>query len=185
MSCLFLRGHQLGGMSNRFDGSKMWKSCPGKPVCPCLHVKACRTYKSSILITITGYRLLIPIGTCLSLQKEKPLCWGFSMLCLLLIASPQWYIHSWCSGHITPNMGLMLFHIFVSLPTSPMLALIHSAYYWKTQRTWFTVCNTRVGSLFPFRQLHVYFSFTIKGLYNTQQDNRTDTGRASHQRQVN
>lgn len=185
MSRLFLRGHQSGGMSNCFDWYKMWKSCPGKPVCPCLDVKACRTHKSSILIAITGCRPLIPVGTCLSLRKEKPLHWSFSMLCLLLIASLQWYILSRCSGHITHNMGLALFHIFLSLPMSCTLAPFHSVYYWKTQHTWVTVCNTHVGSLFPFLQRHVYFSFTIKGLYNTQQDNRTDIGRASHQCQVN
>lgn len=178
MSCLFLRGYQLGGMSNCFDWYKMWKSCLGRPVCPCLDVKACRLHKSSILIAITGCRLLIPVGTCVSLRKEKPLHWSFSVLCLLLMASPQWCILSPCSRKVW-------FHIFLSLPASCVLALFHSAYFRKTQHTWFTVCNTHVGSLFPFLQRHVYFSFTIKGLNNTQQDNRTDIGRAPHQCQAN
>lgn len=91
-SCLFLRGHQLGGMSNCFDWYKMWKSCPRKPVCPCLD--DCRSHKSLILISITGCRLdshwhlsLITKGEAPSLELSNPLA--------LLIASPQWYILSW------------------------------------------------------------------------------------------
>lgn len=102
MSCLFLWGHQLGGMSNYFDWYKMQKSCPGKPVCPCLDVKACRTHKSLILISITGCRLLIPIGTCLSLWKEKLLHWSFPILsyCWLLLHSDTYFPDRVATSHI-------------------------------------------------------------------------------------
>lgn len=102
MSCLFLWGHQLGGMSNCFDWYKMWESCPEKPVCPCLDVKACRTHKSLILISITRCRLLIPIGTCLSLQKEKLLHWSFPILwyCWLLLHSDTYFPDRVATSHI-------------------------------------------------------------------------------------
>lgn len=100
MSCLFLRGHQLGGMSNCSDWYKMWKSCPGKPVCLCLD--ACRTHKSLILISITGCRLLIPIDTCLSLWKEKLLHWSFPILwyCWLLLHSYTYFPDRVATSHV-------------------------------------------------------------------------------------
>lgn len=132
-------------------------------------------------MTITSCRLLISIGTCLSLWKEKLLHWSFSVL----TASLEGYMLSWCSGHVTHNVGLALLHISLSSPMSCMLALFHSAYYGKSQHTRFTACSSHVGSVFPFLQWHVGFSLAIKGWYNTQQDHQTDIGRASHWCQAN
>lgn len=143
MSCPFLWGHQLGGMSNCFDWYKMWKSCPGKPVCPCLDVKACRTHKSLILISITSCRLLIPFGTCLSLRKEKLLHWSFPILwhCWLLLHSNTYFPDRVATSHVRRVLPL---------PTSCKLASFHSPYYWKSQHTWFTLCTAHVGCALPF-----------------------------------
>lgn len=114
MSCLFLRGHQLRGMSNCSDWYKMWKGCPRRPACPRLNAKACRPHKNAILIAITGCRLLIPVGTCVSLRKEQPLQWGFSMLFALPSAPPQWHILS-CAAATSHATWSLHYSTFPSL----------------------------------------------------------------------
>lgn len=137
MSCVFLRGHQLGGVSNWFDWYKMWKSCPGKPVCPCLHLKACRLHKSSVWIAITGCRLCWHL--CLVTAGETLPPQHFQLSCRLRLPH-----HTERGVSVIPHFPL---------PTSCSLAPCHSAHYRNTQ---FTVCHACAGSFFPPAVLRLY-----------------------------
>lgn len=154
-----------------------WKACLPNPWCECSYIS-----QNPVLITITGCRHLIPVGTCVSLQKKQPLYWSFSVLHALLIAPPQWHILPRCSSHITRSVGLVLSHIFFSLPSSCILVHFHSASYWKSQHTWFTVHSIYVGSLL---QQHICFGSTLKAPCNTRWGKGIDTGRAARQCQGN
>lgn len=174
MSCLFLRGHRLGGMSNWFDWYKMWKSCPGEPAWPCLRVKACRIHESSVWIAITGCRLCWHLSLVTAGEALPPR--HFQLFCRLRLHAGTRFPNAAAASHRARGEHYCTFSsLFLWVAHWPRAIL-------PTVEKLNVPCATRVRVV-SFLQRD--FGFTIKGLYNTQQDNRIDIGRASYQCQAN